>query len=344
MTPPRPTGSSAKARFWQWAYDSIQELTPRGGPGVLVDRTTRGVFVRMQQQAHRRREPDDYYELTHPVLFTGLESRDAMPLPTSVRNGNWTGLARGEETISPRYKAIHIEGGQYVYITHPGAAVDLIPGVYSRTKLYTGRSSARVQFTASPNLQAQSGVGSTHLYGMYLRLAVASGDFENRIAASTETFTETIDGEDHFFQRALTSAFLNFSSRTLGAVDPVSGLTKQRGSLALSGFSLADVVEIASEDEPATFYRMDPDASSFEYVDWAPIDHVPPYPALGFTEAEPSILFLPYAGPDFDEEIELPESAQDGTFFFEARYGPHPNVNLFGPAQASTLTLRITPT
>ena len=43
----RPSGDSKEARFWQWAYDSLIELSPRSGPGVLTSRTTKGVMQRM---------------------------------------------------------------------------------------------------------------------------------------------------------------------------------------------------------------------------------------------------------------------------------------------------------
>jgi hypothetical protein len=91
--PPRPTGSSAKARFWQWAFDSLQELTPRGGPGVLVDRTTRGVFVRMLQQRSARRE-----DFTFACTWNFL--RSSSPVAT-VENGLcFNSTAEEQELVS----------------------------------------------------------------------------------------------------------------------------------------------------------------------------------------------------------------------------------------------------
>jgi hypothetical protein len=47
MNPPKPQGTSAKARWQQWVHDSLAELVPRYGPGVLTDFTTRGTMRRM---------------------------------------------------------------------------------------------------------------------------------------------------------------------------------------------------------------------------------------------------------------------------------------------------------
>lgn len=49
--PNRPHGTSRKAIFLQWAYDSLKELQPQSGPGVFTDVTTRGVFRRMVWRA-----------------------------------------------------------------------------------------------------------------------------------------------------------------------------------------------------------------------------------------------------------------------------------------------------
>lgn len=44
MIPPRPAGTSAKARFWQWAHDELVALTGGKSAGVLTRVGPRGVF------------------------------------------------------------------------------------------------------------------------------------------------------------------------------------------------------------------------------------------------------------------------------------------------------------
>jgi len=72
--PPRPTGTSGAARFFQWVWDSLANspLAVREVPNALVSRTTRGVFVqprgatgtgdgRVKQYVLMDKDADDYF-------------------------------------------------------------------------------------------------------------------------------------------------------------------------------------------------------------------------------------------------------------------------------------------
>lgn len=54
--PPRPIGSGADARFFQWVFDSINQLRPGNAPGVLTSETTQGVQRKANSNANSQTE------------------------------------------------------------------------------------------------------------------------------------------------------------------------------------------------------------------------------------------------------------------------------------------------
>lgn len=50
--PPRPTGSSAEAKFMQWVWDNmISPLKINDSATIRVSRTTKGIFLEVKQDA-----------------------------------------------------------------------------------------------------------------------------------------------------------------------------------------------------------------------------------------------------------------------------------------------------
>lgn len=354
MRPRRPVGQSSKARFWQWAYDSINELQPKTGQGVLTSRTTRGVFREMLGRAAQSPAAPlvEDFRLVHSLWWTGEKSRDEQPLPTLIENGLWAGFTQGEFAAGPsRWENItESPGSDFIYVKHDviGATTHLLPQCQPRTSLFAARESGTINVsltTTEPMLKTNGsdGIGIDGTFGPKITMFVLPATYGDLMLGASTDETQEIAGTTHYLQRGNgTVSFIG--TQAVGCSSLFTGqnlLVKPRGGSNPKGLYPGNVAELSGPPVATVFRTKRPaDLAESTMIEWVrPQDQ--PEPRSVYNAR---VLHVNTSVASITKSIPIPTGAIGKDFFFVISYGSHPQPNIFGEPRQSVIDLRITVT